>query len=130
MIAASMNQKGELDALLSHWSNWNQSTRVLVVEAIPDNIADVKGSLKNQGVATFDTARNLDSAFTMARDKHYDLLLVDYRMPDGNGLDLLDWVGDESEVIMLGDAASQRLATNTSLNCRYHFTASQHSVAV
>ncbi len=49
-------------------------------------------TLEKMGIST-DTADTLDDAKFMLRQRKYDLCLTDMRLPDGNGLDLVRYIG-------------------------------------
>lgn len=100
MFAASRHRKGSLTDLLSD-QNPLREARALIVEADPMRRTEAQSALYSSGGGTADIALNLSSAFEMLKHRRYAMLLVDYRLPDGDGLELLDWVDDETNAIML-----------------------------
>ena len=50
----------------------------------------LKTWLKKKGIQT-DSASTISSAKNMIIKGNYDLILLDLRLPDGNGIDLLEW---------------------------------------
>ncbi|MCB1960735.1 MAG: EAL domain-containing protein [Rhodocyclaceae bacterium] len=58
---------------------------------------------------SFDECPNLGEAIARLERTRYDLILLDYRLPDGTGLDLLDWLAharrDEAVVMISGEDA-------------------------
>ncbi len=104
MFAASRQRKGSLVDILADRSLPNHS-RTLIVEPDPIGQTEAQLALYASGGGTADIALNLSSAFEMLKHRRYAMLLVDYRLPDGDGLELLDWVDDETDVIMLAAPA-------------------------
>jgi len=55
----------------------------------------------------FDETGSISEAIARLEKKHYDLVLLDYRLPDANGLALLDWLverrRDEAVIIISGE---------------------------
>jgi len=83
---------------------------VLIVEDNPDHATLARVALEESNLGSLDIATTIASAFKMIFAKDYDVLLVDYRLPDGNGLDLLDWVKKDSAVIMMTGQGDERVA--------------------
>jgi signal transduction histidine kinase len=66
------------------------SRRVLIVdddEALADNVAEIVGGALD--VAT-EIARDRQSALARARENDFDVALIDVRLPDGDGMSLLE----------------------------------------
>lgn len=57
----------------------------------------------------FDTAGSVHEAITRLSSRHYDLIVLDYRLPDASGLAVLDWLSDnrrdEAVVMISGEDA-------------------------
>lgn len=65
--------------------------RILVVEDEPVNRALLRaviGAATRLGSPEVDEADTLAAARTIVRDRHPDVLILDVRLPDGNGLEL------------------------------------------
>jgi DNA-binding response OmpR family regulator len=87
--------------------------RLLLVEDEPELSALVSGNLSRAGFA-IDTAGSLDEADSAVRSMRYDAILLDLRLPDGDGLSLLKTLrgsGDKTPVIALTarDAVTDRV---------------------
>jgi len=83
---------------------------ILIVEDNPDHATLARAALEGSNFWSLDIAATITSAFKMISAKDYDVLLVDYRLPDGNGLDLLDWVKKDSAVIMMTGQGDEKVA--------------------
>ena len=65
---------------------------VLVVDDEPDLVELVTLTLSRMQLAT-QSAGDVASAKRLLKSQHFDLCLTDMRLPDGDGLDLLEWMG-------------------------------------
>ncbi len=65
--------------------------RVLIVDDEPDLVELVALTLSRMGL-TSGSAGSLREAQQQLSDGHFDLVLCDMRLPDGDGLDLLEWL--------------------------------------
>jgi two-component system, NtrC family, response regulator PilR len=65
--------------------------RVLIVDDEPDLVELVALTLSRMGLASA-SAGNLHEAQRILLTETFDLVLCDMRLPDGNGLDLLEWL--------------------------------------
>ena len=74
---------------------------MLMVEDNPDHAQLAQAALEKYGFSFIETAGNLAEAFKMMLLRRYAVLLVDYCLPDGYGIDLLDWVDDSCTVVMM-----------------------------
>src|SRR6188472_32340 len=68
------------------------SPLVLVVDDEPDLVELVTLTLSRMQLAT-QSAGDVASAKRLLKSQHFDLCLTDMRLPDGDGLDLLEWMG-------------------------------------
>ena len=87
--------------------------RLLLIEDEPELSALVSGNLSRAGFAV-DTAQSLDEAGAAVKSMNYDAILLDLRLPDGDGLTLLKSLrsqGDKTPVIVLTarDAVADRV---------------------
>lgn len=85
-------------------------TSILMVEDNYDHIQLVRMSLQKHGFWLIDVATSMAEAFGKMRARSYHVLLVDYCLPDGYGLDLLDWVDDNCTVVMMTAQGSEKVA--------------------
>jgi two-component system response regulator PilR (NtrC family) len=65
---------------------------VLVVDDEPDLVELVSLTLSRMQLAT-QSAGDVARAKKLLKSQHFDLCLTDMRLPDGDGLDLLEWMG-------------------------------------
>jgi two-component system, NtrC family, response regulator PilR len=68
------------------------SPLVLVVDDEPDLVELVSLTLSRMQLAT-QSAGDVASAKKLLKSQNFDLCLTDMRLPDGDGLDLLEWMG-------------------------------------
>ncbi len=86
------------------------SSTVLMVEDNPDHADLARQALEDYGFLTIDIAATMAEAFAMMRTRVYHVLLVDYCLPDGYGIDLLDWVDDRCTVVMMTAQGNEKVA--------------------
>jgi two-component system response regulator PilR (NtrC family) len=68
------------------------SPLVLVVDDEPDLVELVALTLSRMQLST-QSAGDVATAKKLLKSQHFDLCLTDMRLPDGDGLDLLEWMG-------------------------------------
>ena len=82
--------------------------RILIVDDDPALRRTFPHVLANAG-RTFDETGSIAEAIDHLERQHYDLVLLDYRLPDATGLALLDWLvehrRDEAVIIISGEDA-------------------------
>ena len=83
---------------------------ILMVEDNPDHELLAKTALERHGFWRIDVARSMAEAFERMRAREYTVLLVDYCLPDGYGLDLLDWVDEDCTVVMMTAQGNEKVA--------------------
>lgn len=69
--------------------------RVLLVDDEPDILELLEMALLKMGLSV-DKAANLHAALDKLTAHHYDLCLTDMRMPDGNGLELVQYINQRN----------------------------------
>lgn len=67
------------------------SKRALVIDDEPDIRELLEITLGRMQIAT-DSAENLQQAHKFLSEHHYDLCLTDMKLPDGNGLELVEYI--------------------------------------
>lgn len=86
------------------------ATSILMVEDNPDHILLARGALERCGFWLIDVATCMADAFAKMQARRYHVLLVDYCLPDGYGIDLLDWVGNDCTVVMMTAQGNEKVA--------------------
>lgn len=74
--------------MVTNWSNKPLSTRILIVDDEPDHL-DLMASLL-ESRCDVSTAANAEEAIDLCREQVFDLGLLDVRLPDLPGPDLLE----------------------------------------
>lgn len=113
MIAASRQRKGELVEIIFEQLGNSAKGRVLVVESNPCDLTHARIAMVGQGFSDVDAALNLEQAYELTRRNEYQVVLVDYCLPDGDGFELLEWLDNKSEVIMLSSSSVQNRSQRT-----------------
>lgn len=85
-------------------------TSILMVEDNPDHAMLARSALLRNRTWLIEIASTMGEAFEKMRHRSYEVLLVDYCLPDGYGLDLLDWVDEECAVVMMTAQGSEQVA--------------------
>ena len=82
--------------------------RILIVDDDPALRRTFPHVLAQPG-RSFDEAASIGEAIARLEQQHYDLVLLDYRLPDASGLAVLDWLverrRDEAVIIISGEDA-------------------------
>jgi two-component system cell cycle sensor histidine kinase/response regulator CckA len=87
--------------------------RVLIVDDDAEHAEMVTEFLKISGPFMVDWAGNVNALWARLAGNTYDILLLDYRMPDGNGLDALVEINNRNykvPVIMITGQGNERVA--------------------
>ncbi|MGB5107503.1 MAG: response regulator [Candidatus Zixiibacteriota bacterium] len=109
MIAASRNRKGTLVEIMTEQLGSAEPQNALIVEANPCDLTQARIALGELGFRNIDAAISLSRAYEQVRNNTYQFILTDYTLPDGDGFEFLEWMDDQSQVIMLaGNVASDR----------------------
>ena len=99
------NLRGSPESLASA-----STTTILMVEDNPDHAHLAQTALEKHGFWMIDVADTMAQAFRLMKSQTYQVLLVDYCLPDGYGIDLLDWVDDNCTVVMMTAQGSEKVA--------------------
>ncbi|HUR68926.1 MAG TPA: response regulator [Candidatus Thermoplasmatota archaeon] len=87
--------------------------RILLVDDNLDHVQLATRALRVEASWRVDTARLGDEALERANEERYDLVLLDYRLPDMSGLDVLRTLrakGKEPAVILMTSQGSEEVA--------------------
>lgn len=77
--------------------------KILIIDDERDITSFLKNALKSLG-HTIDSAENGNQGSMLARSNHYDLIVLDYNLPEKNGLEILKEIrqeGNKSAVLAL-----------------------------
>ena len=94
----------------------NQKLKALVIEDDPEMAALVRSLLRRRFSIDGDIAPDCASARRMLTERDYDIITLDYRLPDGAGLDLLDEITESLEhppVIMVTGHGDEETAARS-----------------
>lgn len=69
--------------------------KILIIDDEKDIVSFLKNALKSSG-HTIDCAYNGNEGSMLARSNHYDLIVLDYNLPEKNGLDILKEIRNEN----------------------------------
>jgi two-component system cell cycle response regulator len=98
----------------SHIINLDQKINILLVEDSDEDSEMIKAFLKDQNQIHLSRARAIDEAMREVKKGQFDLILLDYILPDGNGLDFLKRLnkkGIEIPVIVITARGSELIAS-------------------
>ena len=70
--------------------NLNQPVSILCIEGQDSDFGRLQKALSSQPELRLSRAKRIDEALDMLEKKHFDLLFLEYLLPDGNGLAFLD----------------------------------------
>lgn len=92
----------------------NPGYSVLLVEDNPDHISFQKNSIKKiEGISRVEIARNAREAQSAIRDDNFDLIILDYDLPDSDGLIFLETLTNsnhEIPVVMVTGLGNEKVA--------------------
>ncbi len=91
----------------------SRTKSVLIVDDNPDHATLTREVLQDEDFLQIDIASNLTSAFNLITKSNYDILIVNYSLPDGYGTDLLDWVKRSTLTIVMTAHSDERVAVQS-----------------
>lgn len=94
--------------------NINQNLSILSIEDNDQDYKWIQDLVRDENKIKLDRARNLRQAQLHLHKRKYDLLFLDFTLPDGNGLDFITWmnqVGDTTPVIVITGKGNEMIAT-------------------
>ena len=91
-----------------------QKLNVLAVDDSDDDYAKLKSLLENEKMIRLSRATTLEEATQALKRKTFHMVLLEYRLPDGNGLDFLDRLekeGARPPVVFLTNRGNEMVAS-------------------
>ena len=91
----------------------SESHRILIVDDDIEQVEMITLFLNFKGFQNVDSAKNLESLWRLLDSEKYDIILLDYILPDGTGLQVLDGLsqrGHQIPVIMITGLGNERIA--------------------
>lgn len=76
--------------------NLDQKIRILYVEDSEQDFNNFKAHLANQSNLELIRAENMAAAKALVAEGQFNLVFADYLLPDGTGLDILQWMAQEA----------------------------------
>ena len=98
---------------MTNYKEEDENISILIVEDNPDHSTLARAAFANHNDWSIETASSLEEAFAKTCKKNYDVVLLDYILPDGSGFDLIDWLKKESSVIMMTGQGSEQVAAES-----------------
>lgn len=100
----------EKDNILNDFKNL-QNTSVLILDNDPVQLTMTRDISVRYGIGC-DTCRNVDELLNMMRERKYDLLITDMKMPDMNGYEVLELLRSSD----IGNSRTIPIAVSTALD--------------
>lgn len=100
----------EEDDILNDFKNL-QDTSVLILDNDPVQLTMTRDMSVRYGIGC-DTCRNVDELLNMMRERKYDLLITDMKMPDMNGYEVLELLRSSD----IGNSRTIPIAVSTALD--------------
>lgn len=91
----------------------SESYRILIVDDDIEQVEMITLFLNFNGFQKVDSAKNLESLWRLLDSEKYDIILLDYILPDGTGLQVLDGLsqrGHQVPVIMITGLGNEHIA--------------------
>jgi DNA-binding NtrC family response regulator len=84
--------------------------RILVIEDNPDHVELILAELTRNPLWSIETVGTVEAGFEKIKSSSYKVILIDYLLPDGSGLNLIDWVKDDTCVVVMTGHGNERVA--------------------
>ncbi len=82
--------------------------RLLIVDDERVCLEDLRAALKPAGYA-IDTATNMSDALELYRADPHDCVITDFRMPEGDGVELLEQLPHNANVVIISGYGSEEI---------------------
>ncbi len=95
--------------------------KILIVEDNPDHATLAQIALNQNGYEHIDIVPTINKAFEKINSTDYNVLLVDYCLPDGYGLELIEWINKSCVIIMMTGQSDERAAVQAFKSGAYDY---------
>jgi two-component system cell cycle sensor histidine kinase/response regulator CckA len=99
-------------------ASMSETYRVLIVDDDDAQAEMMREFLHISGYANIDRAANIHDFWQLLKKGPYDIILLDYKLPDGTGLDVLEQMaarGHHIPVVMITGQGNERIAAKQSV---------------
>jgi two-component system, cell cycle response regulator len=100
-------------ATMTNIDGQEKEVSILIVEDNPDHATLAQAAFENHDDWKIEVANSLEKAFSVICKKRFDIILLDYILPDGSGFDLLEWLKKDCGVVMMTSQGSEQVAVES-----------------
>jgi len=98
---------------MTNYTEQEREVSILIVEDNLEHAILAREALGNHDDWKIDVTASLSEALAAISRKNFDIILLDYLLPDGPGFDLLDWLKWNSAVVMMTSQGSEQVAVQS-----------------
>lgn len=93
--------------------NLNEGVSILIVEDNPDHATLARAAFKEHSDWHVEVATTIAGAYALMTSQSFNVVIIDNVLPDGFGVDLLDWVRDDCAAILMTAQGSEAIAAES-----------------